>query len=406
MPAPDLSQYLYLPGRLNGQTVVGVDATAPTVTITQTTIGAVIQRWMAAGLTAMDVSLEVNGSGNDIVFTGPRALAIRVGDNSSGLRLTTSGYTSISGIARNSGWWESGKVGGTDMNLMITGFNGDFIGSTAQWGYRRVYFGDYRTSDISATLVKSCVAFRIDPVDYVGATGLGGFHPTDATSGPYAGLIVGFDTAQAGLVLQPNASTGTMFNAFEVRSFYTGASPSRLLGDLYLSMTIDGHVRFHNQSATPSAYLGLQTDNSIACLSAVDVGTNNVMMLFRRETAWADSTSSTNLVMGDDNHPVIVGRNRSILARLGIASKYTLFSSGSANAASAEFPVPEAHPSVVRIRNADTSGDVASVILKIEAAGQFQSGNLQEWVNYLGTVLASVDATSRICRAVAGCPIR
>jgi hypothetical protein len=395
LPLVDLTKYLYLPGRPGGQTVLSVDTLNPTVTISQNAIGSVIQRWSTTGLTAMDISLEVNGSGNDVVFTGPRALAIRVGDNSSGLRFTTGGYVSASGLTSNRGWIESGKVGGTDQNLMMTGFNGDGIGSILQTGYRGIYFGDFRTSSVSAIIVRTCIGLRVDPADYAGGTGVGGFSPVSAGSGPAVAMHVLADASQSGISFE-GGGTGSS-HALEMRQdTQSSVAPNKLLGALTWAMDA-GNGRMYwffggsPGSETKTVWVDLDINaNDAGWIRFVDVqGNSNMLLLKRQASTWSDAITCTRVVLDGSNRAVITGRLDAALTRFGISSKGTLISNSVVN--DADFLAPATNPEVLQVVNSVSGGNDASPLLVLNNRRSGQTANLVEILNSAGAKLAYVD---------------
>ena len=392
LPAPDLSQYLYLPGRTGGQIVHGIDGTAPAVTFDTiasglSTVGGIgypYIRFSHATTTKVDIVPLLNNDGTvDVAFNLYAAglLFLDASNTTAGLRFA---FSTVNTFIQCGRVQSDGSV--ANKNMQFGGMNAEggaalgFIFNTCA----------FLSSGTGADLV-SRVGINVNPSANTG-TGAGA-QPVFITM---AGIAYGtqYDKAFVAITGLTHPATDTADARVPFFDLKTGTS---LSGDSIFSIDRWGRLLIRNpgNSAISSCIDG--NAYSFRVSDGQDSSTAHQLIAASGQNRWSDGAAKATTSFqiganwaGTGMWSVIESGNRASTSdglpfdRLGISSLLTMISDAASTAGGSLTP-PTA---ILHVRG--TVAD-ATVILKVATARSGQSGDLQEWVDYLGTVLASVD---------------
>lgn len=327
LPGADLSDYLYLPGRPGGQIVHAVDA-SPSVTFDSLAVGNPNIRFTVAGVTILDVGPETNGSGTDLAWSGTAGWQVRVGDNTSGIRITNASGRAF----LQSGILSLGQVQASSMTL--GGMNatvGDRLNTEYQW----MAFDNTGVTGSGGTSLSahtSRVGINVDPFDYRSSSA--GAQPDSLHIISRAGGSV------APLILETSST-----HFFELRNGSTGSAPTRALGTLQFGITGTNPTELSWYNA--GVKTGKERFIAASDWTIEGHGTGFTMLRLRNVSAFADATLTGLLEISDagsgSDTPSTLTQRRAILssaggnvfARLGISATSTIIGPAAAGVLSA-----------------------------------------------------------------------
>ena len=307
-----------------------------------------------------------------------------------GIKLT---FGTVGGDSLNAGHIQFGGLtsGGVGQNLngMLCGFN-DIAGNSLRTAFSYVAF---RFISGGALTDGTKVGINVDPFDFSGSA---------ASNQPDSLHVTRRATADGAVptLLVEAASSTNM--AIAVRGVSTGTSPNRSIaannlggirhnGDLILADA--GTLRCLLSGLAPggSGTTGFRFIETAGSLNLMRGG---------KVASWADSLTeaqNTFLLLGD-----VSGAHRAVqiastgfgsFTRISITSAYTVIGN---NSSITTMPAPETTPTVLRLINASAGGANGSVLLKIETQLSGQTGDLTEWINSAGAVIAYHDSAGML----------
>jgi hypothetical protein len=334
----------------------------------------------------LDLAIETNGSGTDMVFRTTNGLQI-IGSSLSGgqgsaIRITA--QTAIGALIR--AFVEAGP--GSD-SMALTGTNGA-TGTSLHALFSYMSFNTWTGSGLSGT---ARVGINDDPFNFRSNAS-----PAQIPGSLIVARRVGEATGVATMIVE---GTNGSEVAFGIADQSIGSDPTKAMNSPSGGFRHDGKL-FLCTGTTPQSLIDASNPagGTLSVFQMTGTDTFNYMGI-GNVTAWGDTlVNSRFMCLGD----LIAGQRSWFLnsggfspfTRFGISSAYTLISNGQAGGASGAFPAPETTPSVCRILNTSTAGADGSVVLKLQTSRAGQTGDFLEAVNSSNAVVAAIQSDGTI----------